>query len=91
MVSVAERFGANLARCRKRIGLSQEETAFRAALHRTQIGELERGKRLPRIDTLVKLAGALEVSPEALLEGMVWRPGEKRTGGFGGASSEARL
>jgi hypothetical protein len=31
---------------------------------------------VPRIDTLVKLAAALEVSPEVLLEGIEWSPGE---------------
>jgi transcriptional regulator with XRE-family HTH domain len=45
-----------------------------AGLHRTEIGMLERGFRLPRIDTVVKLAGALEVEPVELLEGMKWSP-----------------
>lgn len=79
---VAGRFGENLIRCRKRAKLSQEELGFRASLHRTQIGVLERGGRLPRIDTLVKLAGALSVSPGELLEGIVWRPGTASVGGF---------
>jgi transcriptional regulator with XRE-family HTH domain len=81
-VNVAARFGENLTRCRKRANLSQEELSIRASLHRTQIGILERGARLPRIDTLVKLAGALAVSPDDLLEGIVWRPGTASLGGF---------
>jgi transcriptional regulator with XRE-family HTH domain len=81
-VDVAARFGENLTRCRKRANLSQEELSVRASLHRTQIGILERGARLPRIDTLVKLAGALSVSPDDLLEGIVWRPGTASLGGF---------
>ncbi len=44
---------------------------------------LERGIRLARVDTLVKLAGALEIPPEELLEGLVWTPGEPRPGQFG--------
>ncbi len=83
-MSVAERFGENLRRCRKQAGLSQEEVGQRASMDRTQIGILERGERLPRIDTLMKLAGALEVSPDELLEGIGWRPGEIRPGGFQG-------
>ena len=83
-MDIAERFSENMVRYRKQLGVSQEELGIRASLHRTEISNLERGFRLPRIDTLVKLAGALEVSPEALLEGMVWRPGEMRAGGFGG-------
>jgi len=89
-MDTAERFNENMLRC-KQLGVSQDELGIRASLHRTEISNLERGFRLPRIDTLVKLAGALEVSPEALLEGMVWRPGERRPGGFGGATSEATL
>lgn len=73
-VDVATRFGKNLVRCRKRAGLSQEELGFRASLHRTEIGMLERGVRVARIDTLVKLAGAIGVAPEDLLDGLVWTP-----------------
>jgi len=81
-VSVAEQFGANLARARKRAGLSQEQTGIRAALHRTEIGLLERGERTPRIDTAVKVAGAVGVEPGDLFKGITWEPGELRPGGF---------
>lgn len=81
-VEIAERFGRNLARCRRRADLSQEELGFRSSLHRTEIGMLERGIRLPRIDTLVKLAGALEVPPGELLDGLDWAPGGPRLGQF---------
>ncbi len=87
MIEVARRFGDNLVRCRKRAGLSQEEVALRASIHRTQVGVLERGGRCPRIDTLVKLAGALDVSVEELLAGIVWRPGSARLGGFHAAGT----
>jgi transcriptional regulator with XRE-family HTH domain len=39
------------------------------------IGKLENGERLPRIDTLIKLAGALALPPERLLDGIAWEPG----------------
>jgi transcriptional regulator with XRE-family HTH domain len=81
-MDVAARFGQNLARCRKQAGMSQEELGIRASLHRTEIGILERGARCPRIDTLVKLAGALAVPPAELLEGIAWRPGGTTTGEF---------
>jgi transcriptional regulator with XRE-family HTH domain len=81
-VSIARQFGANLLRARKRAGLSQEETAVRASLHRTEIGLLERGERTARIDTLVKLAGGLDISPCDLLDGMVWTPGSTTEGRF---------
>jgi len=67
----ARQFGHNLRRARTRLGIPQEELALRAALHRTEIGLLERGQRLPRIDTLIKCAEAAGVSPEELLEGIM--------------------
>jgi transcriptional regulator with XRE-family HTH domain len=79
---VAQRFGANLVKARKEARISQEELGWRASLHRTQIGILERGARLPRIDTLVKLAGALSMSPCRLLDGIQWKPGRATIGGF---------
>jgi transcriptional regulator with XRE-family HTH domain len=72
--TVAKQFGRNLVRCRKRAGLSQEEVGFDAAIHRTEVGMLERGVRLPRIDTLVKLAVALRVEVGELLDGIEWKP-----------------
>jgi transcriptional regulator with XRE-family HTH domain len=65
-------FAANFRRVRKQVGISQEALAFRAGLHRTEIGLLERGERVPKIDTLIKLAAALEVKPGVLLEGIKW-------------------
>jgi len=76
------RFGENLVRLRKRAGISQEELGFRSNLHRTEVGMLERGIRLPRIDTLLKVAGALELEPGDLLDGLTWTPGSPRTGSF---------
>lgn len=82
MSTVAKRFGENLALARERAKLSQEMLGFRASLHRTEVGQLERGLRVPRIDTVVKLAGALDVPPGSLLDGMAWEPGDFRPGGF---------
>ncbi|HYJ22596.1 MAG TPA: helix-turn-helix transcriptional regulator [Solirubrobacterales bacterium] len=81
-MSIAERFGANLVRERKRAGLSQEEVSERADLHRTEIGYLERGIRLPRLDTILKLAGGLEIQPSDLLVGMVWKSAPPTSGRF---------
>jgi transcriptional regulator with XRE-family HTH domain len=69
------RFGENLERCRERAGLTQAELGYQASLHRTEISLLERGKRLPRIDTAVKLAGCLSVSLDELAIGIDWNPG----------------
>jgi transcriptional regulator with XRE-family HTH domain len=90
---VAKRFGANLSHLREQADVTQEELAFRASLHRTEIGLLERGGRIPRIDTLAKLAGALEVEPGEFFAGIKWESGHVRPGHFNsalGSGSEAQ-
>jgi len=82
MNPVACRFAENLLRSRKELDLSQEALGYRAGLHRTEIGLLERGARVPRIDTLIKLARSLELAPEALLSGIVWNEGAVIGGRF---------
>jgi transcriptional regulator with XRE-family HTH domain len=51
---VAEHLGENLRPVRRRKGLSQEQMAKRASLHRTEVGLLERGGRTCRIDMLIQ-------------------------------------
>lgn len=79
---VAETFGDNLARVRREADVGQDELAVRASVHRTEISQLERGLRVARIDTLIKLAASLEVTPDELLVGLAWEPGETRHGTF---------
>ncbi len=69
------RFGENLARCRDRADISQEELSFRASIHRTEVSLLERGARMPRVDTALRIAGSLGISLDDLIAGMEWRPG----------------
>jgi transcriptional regulator with XRE-family HTH domain len=76
MTDIAARFAENLLALRGRAGLSQAGTAERSGLHITEVGLLERGLRLPRLDTIVKLAGALEVEPCVLVAGMEWSLGQ---------------
>jgi len=79
----ADRLGLNIARERIRIGLSQEELGVRASLHRTAVGQLERGERVARSDTLVKIAGSLGINVGVLLKGLDWSPGGTVLGSFG--------
>jgi transcriptional regulator with XRE-family HTH domain len=90
--AVAERFGENLRRLRRRQGFSQERLAAQASLHRTEIGLLEHGERTCRIDTLIQLAGAMGVPPGVLLDGIDWIPGPKPRGTvvFGSDSISSR-
>jgi two-component system, response regulator len=53
---------------RTSLDISQEELAYRAGLHRTYISDLERGVRNPSVDSIGKLARALEVSVSDLFE-----------------------
>lgn len=70
--------------------MTQEVLAVRASIHRTQVGLLERGERTPRIDTLVKVAGALGVPPGELLEGIDWKPGSSQLGEFKVAKAKGK-
>ncbi len=74
--------GRTLRHHRNRVGLSQEDLSFRAGLHRTAVGQIERGERIARADTLIKLATGLGVSVAALVEGVTWEPSSFRPGGF---------
>lgn len=79
-MDVARRFGENVRGVRKQTGISQEALGFRAGLHRTEVGLLERGERVPRIDTLIKLVCALGVKVDCpLLDGISWNSGEVTT------------
>jgi transcriptional regulator with XRE-family HTH domain len=73
-VRVAAAVGMNLARIREAKGMSQEEVAYRAGLHRTQISLLELGKRTIRIDTIVRVMGALDIGPQEAFAGARWVP-----------------
>jgi transcriptional regulator with XRE-family HTH domain len=86
---IAVAFGNNVRSHREGTKLSQEALAWAAGLHRTEIGLLERGERLPRIDTLVKVAAGLGVRPEALLDQIEWRPPPIASGSFDLAPSSA--
>jgi transcriptional regulator with XRE-family HTH domain len=68
------RFGENIRLLRARAHISQEELAFRADIHRTQITHFESGQRMPKLGTALKLAAALEVDLAILLDGITYRP-----------------
>ena len=73
-VAVAGRFGRNLRRERRRESLTQEELGRLAGLHRAEIGRLESGERVPKIDTLIRLADSMGKPTAALLDGIYWLP-----------------
>jgi transcriptional regulator with XRE-family HTH domain len=79
---LAEQFGRNLWRHRRRAGLSQAELADLVELPRADISALERGGRHPRIDTILKVSAGVQASPCLLLAGLHWRPGYYVEGDF---------
>lgn len=59
---------ARLAQARRAKGLTQAELAAKSGVHRVTIARLERGKGSPNAKTLKRLAAALGVSLDALVE-----------------------
>src|SRR3954467_9316055 len=57
----------NLRAFREMRGLTQGELGTRAGIAAASISHFETGQRVPSLDSLVKLADALEVSVDALL------------------------
>jgi transcriptional regulator with XRE-family HTH domain len=60
-------FGQRLCELREQRGLSQESLADAASLHRTHISLIERGQRSVRLETIERLALALQVQPAELM------------------------
>jgi transcriptional regulator with XRE-family HTH domain len=69
-VAAKDQFAHNLVKERQRRGLSQDDLAELAGMHRTAISLLERRGRDPRLETIVKLARALGIKPTALMRGI---------------------
>jgi transcriptional regulator with XRE-family HTH domain len=60
-------FANQVRRRRKGLGISQEELARRADIHRTFVSELERGVSNISIDNIARISVALEVPAWELL------------------------
>lgn len=63
----AAAFGAVLRSIRNDRGLSQEELAFKADIHRNYVGLLERGVRQPSLATIFYIADALNLPASDLV------------------------
>ena len=70
MSKATVKFGENVKLFRTKIGLSQEELAVLASLHRTYIGSVERGEWNISLENIIKIADALSIHPEQLLKGI---------------------
>lgn len=59
--------GKNIRKARKAAGLTQEELAQAAGIAKISVGQYERGQREPRLEQLLKISKALNVSIYALI------------------------
>ena len=70
MLEVLVALGKQIAKLRREREVSQEDFAEICGLHRTAIGLLERGKSIPRLDTLLCVSQGLGVTVSKLLHGI---------------------
>ncbi|MEO8383475.1 MAG: helix-turn-helix transcriptional regulator [Acidobacteriota bacterium] len=67
------KFAGHLRELREKRGISQTGLAELAGLNRNYIGDVERGRRNPCLDNIVRIADALDIAPSEL-----FRPFDKR-------------
>lgn len=64
---ILKQFGDKVRAERTRLGLSQEELATKAGVHRTYIGMIERAEKNITLENIEKIAKALSISLEKLM------------------------
>lgn len=57
-----KKFGIQVAKLRKKSGITQEQLADKIDVHRTYIGFIEQGKRNPSIGNIYKISKALKTN-----------------------------
>lgn len=62
-----ESIGKNIRKYRNEKNMRQEDLAERTGLSTNYIGMIERGEKLPSLDTFIEIANALDVSSDMLL------------------------
>jgi transcriptional regulator with XRE-family HTH domain len=68
MATIYEKFGSNIKKYRKAIGLTQEKLAESAKIDPKSIISIENGVRNPTLRTIYRLAKALKVGLKELVE-----------------------
>ena len=71
-----DRFARNAIELRRRAGLSQLDAGLRAGVHRTEVSMLERRLRMPRLDTILRIAGGIDAEGQSrpLIHGLATYP-----------------
>lgn len=62
------KFGKHVKSLRQENKLSQEELAYKAGLHRTYIGMIERGEKNITLLNIKKIANAFDISLNKIME-----------------------
>lgn len=78
MDTIEKLFGERVRELRLARGLSQEELAFKAGIHRTYLGGIERGKRNPSLKNINAVAQALDITLSELFLLSAYSKKEKR-------------
>ena len=68
--NLSKEFGKRIKIERIKKEVSQEKLAELSGLHRTTLGTIENGKTSPTLDSIAKIAKALNVKMSELLEGL---------------------
>jgi transcriptional regulator with XRE-family HTH domain len=79
---VAVRFGENVWWLRTQRRLTQSVLAARAGINRSQVPQIENARRMARLETVVAVAGALEVPVGDLFDGISFEPFVYRPGRY---------
>ena len=61
-------FSKVLKKYRAESGISQKELSEKAGLHRNEIGMIERKKRAPSVETILKIAKGLNLPPKRIFD-----------------------
>ena len=64
-------FGNRVRAARERLGITQEDLDARVGMSHSHMSIVERGVKVPRMDTVGKLANELDVSADYLLQDSV--------------------
>ena len=67
IISMFEKVGLNIRHNRKKIGITQRELGKRLHVSQQMIASYENGTRIPKMETIYKIAKALEIPPSRLI------------------------
>ena len=74
--------GLNIKKKRESRAWNQEELAAETNLSASYIGMIERGEKIPKLETFIRRANALDATSDELLEGVIDRGFEIRLGKY---------